>query len=147
MKNKDYLFVITQLVLFLIFFIPLTENISNLPLLKIAGYILFFAGGIIGVLALLRLAESLTIFPTPKTDATLKTDGLYKYMRHPIYTAVILVFLGLSGIFTNVYKLIIALIMIIFFYYKSSYEETKLIEHYPDYEAYRKQTGRFLPFL
>ncbi|MCZ2100947.1 MAG: isoprenylcysteine carboxylmethyltransferase family protein [Chitinophagales bacterium] len=147
MRNKDNLFVITQIILFVVFFLPIADN-NNTPIyLNIIGYILLIIGSIIGVMALLRLAESLTIYPSPKQDATLKTDGLYQYMRHPIYTAVILVFLGLTGIFANIFKLAITLIMMVFFYFKSSYEETRLSAHYPDYDAYKKKTGRFLPWF
>lgn len=104
-------------------------------------------GGIIMTLALLQLNKNLSPFPTPKESASLLQNGLFKYMRHPIYTGIILLFLGYSVSQNSVYKLLISLLLVILFYLKSNYEEQLLEQKFPDYKQYRNKTGMFFPWF
>jgi protein-S-isoprenylcysteine O-methyltransferase Ste14 len=111
------------------------------------GLLIAVFGGMIIILALLQLNKNLSPFPTPKEDATLLQNGLYKYMRHPIYTGIIL-FLAGYGVYQNsLYKLLILLLLVILFYLKSNYEEQRLEQKFPDYKLYRNKTGRFFPWI
>jgi protein-S-isoprenylcysteine O-methyltransferase Ste14 len=49
--------------------------------------------------------------------------------------------IGTSG------SIAIAVISLIFYYFKSIYEEKLLIQKYPDYNPYKERTGRFMPEL
>ncbi|PKP27121.1 MAG: hypothetical protein CVU03_00860 [Bacteroidetes bacterium HGW-Bacteroidetes-2] len=84
-------------------------------------------------------------FPTPKADGTLIQTGLYKYIRHPIYTSILMLFLGYSIYQNSFYKLIITLVLGVLFYFKSKYEEKQLAIKFPEYLAYKNKTGRCLP--
>ena len=95
---------------------------------------------------ILQLNKNLTPFPTPIEKGNLIQTGLYKYVRHPIYTGIFLATLGMGLFNTSLWQLSISIILLIFFYFKSNYEETMLIEKYKDYEAYKKSKGRFFPF-
>ena len=54
--------------------------------------------GVIGLItAFIQLGSSLTAHPEPLAKATLKVHGLYRVVRHPIYSALILVMLGSTG--------------------------------------------------
>ena len=110
------------------------------------GLIISFFGGLIILLALLQLNKNLTPFPTPKNNATLLENGLYKYMRHPIYTGIILLFIGFSIYQNSLYKLSITLLLVILFHFKSNYEEQCLEQKFPDYKIYKTKTGRFFPW-
>jgi protein-S-isoprenylcysteine O-methyltransferase Ste14 len=111
------------------------------------GLALTVFGGIIIILALLQLNKNLSPFPTPKDSASLLQNGLYKYMRHPIYTGIILLFLGYSVYQNSFYKLGISLLLVILFYFKSNYEELRLEQTFPDYKNYKTKTGRFFPLF
>jgi protein-S-isoprenylcysteine O-methyltransferase Ste14 len=104
-------------------------------------------GGIIITLALLQLNKNLSPFPTPKECSSLLQNGLYKYSRHPIYSGIILLFLGYSLYQNSGYKLLISLLLVILFYFKSNYEEQRLEQKFPDYKHYRSKTGRFFPWI
>lgn len=147
-KNyKDYLFVSIQFILFFCFIFDFDWSLkSGFAILKIGLYIAVF-GGIIIILALLQLNKNLSPFPTPKNNTTLLQNGLYKYIRHPIYTGIILLFTGYSLSQNSFYKLGISLLLVILFYFKSNYEELRLEQKFPDYKLYKSKTGKFFPWI
>ena len=53
--------------------------------------ILAFVGVLLIIVASKNLKPSLKISPIPKQDAPLISIGIYKYVRHPMYLAVILI--------------------------------------------------------
>ncbi|WP_442905501.1 methyltransferase family protein [Kaistella sp.] len=73
--------------------------------------------------------------------------ALYRWVRHPIYTGIILVVFGYAAGTGSVHKLIIAFGLLLLFYLKSTYEEKQLLKQYPTYADYRRRTGRFFPKL
>jgi len=147
-KNyKDYWFVVIQFVLFFCFIFDVDWSMKLGLLIQKIGLGIAFFGGIIITLALLQLNKNLSPFPTPKNNATLLENGLYKYMRHPIYTGIILLFLGYSVYQNSVYKLLISILLVILFYFKSNYEEERLGQKFPDYKNYKTKTGRFFPWI
>ena len=109
--------------------------------------LLLLAGFVILGLSALALGKSLTAHPIPGKNAVLVTDGLYRFVRHPIYSGVILVGIGLtiSGGFFPHAIFLIALVLLL--NYKASFEEALLTKTYAGYADYSKKTGRFVPRL
>lgn len=104
--------------------------------------------GIIGILlAALSLQRSLTAMPIPKADGKMTRQGLYRYVRHPMYSSVLLFSFGIALYSGSLYKYLLVGSLFILLYFKSSYEESFLSEKYPDYSNYAKVTPRFLPKL
>jgi len=103
--------------------------------------------GIIGVLVCAAsLRRSLTVVPIPKEDGQLSTTGLYRYVRHPMYSSVLLFTLGIALSSGNLIKYLLGLLLYFLFHAKSAYEEKYLKLKYPDYEEYAKRIPRFIPF-
>jgi protein-S-isoprenylcysteine O-methyltransferase Ste14 len=77
------------------------------------------------------------------------TEGPYRWMRHPMYTALFLLgvgFLLLTSNWAVGVPLIIALPILVAV--RVGNEEALMIEQFGDeYRAYMQQTGRFLPRL
>ena len=143
---KDNIFVIAQFSLFVIFWMnPEFKYVNFLSDLKYPGLLLSLTGLVICGVSILQLNKNLTAFPTPKESARLYSGGIYQYIRHPIYTGVIMIFAGLSLYFGSEFKLSITLMLIILFYFKSAYEEVQLSKKFPEYEQYKSKTGKFLP--
>jgi len=107
---------------------------------------LLIAGGLILVaLAGFGLGRSLTALPIPKNDGQLVTTGLYRWVRHPIYTGVVLAALGLMVAGASVAHLVGFLALYVVLMTKAQLEEKLLAERYQEYEAYAQRTGRFFP--
>jgi protein-S-isoprenylcysteine O-methyltransferase Ste14 len=106
-----------------------------------------FLGFVILALSAIALGKSLTAHPMPSKNAVLVTDGLYKFVKHPIYSGLILASFGLTiagGFFPHV---IFFVALVLLLNYKASFEEKLLASTYAGYAEYSKKTGRFIPRL
>ena len=143
-----WLLVSIQLILLLLLvFAPLYHSFSNSLAQQIIGLVLIIIGLAAGFIAARNLGNALTPTPVPKSDSTLKRAGLYKRIRHPIYTSVMLIAIGILLERPAVSTIILSVITFLFFFMKSTYEERLLNERFGDYPEYRKKTGRFWPKL
>lgn len=75
---------------------------------------------------------------------TLKIEGAFKFVRHPIYLFSIL-FLGFRPTMSLFY-LVMFVCIVVYFYVGSIFEERKLIEKFGDeYKEYQKRVPRIFP--
>lgn len=144
-NKKDYIFVFLQFLLFIAFIFKVDEALELPGEIVSFGIFLFFIGGLLILISFLQLNKNLSPFPTPKAKSELIQTGIYKYIRHPIYTGIILVFFGFSFFYSSGYKLVISIALTLLFNFKSKYEESCLEEKFSTYKSYRDKTGRFLP--
>lgn len=145
-KSKDYIFVTIQFLLFVAFYFDISIMNFFVPnWIQVLTLILAIFGVVIVLLAILQLNKNLSPFPSPKSGSQLIKTGLYKFIRHPIYTGIILTFLGFSIYSESIYRLIITAILYFLFLLKSGYEEKLLQKKFSEYEEYRSKTGRFFP--
>lgn len=85
--------------------------------------------------------------PAVKEHHELVTTGPYAYVRHPIYTGVLLAAFGtaLSG---TVFGIGVFIVASIIFLARIRKEETIMLELFPnEYPAYQARTKRLLPFV
>lgn len=84
----------------------------------------------------------------PDRKDRLVISGPFQYVRHPMYTAVMLMAIGLSFIGNSWFLLALALIFIIFIVGVIPIEEAQLESAYKDeYKVLRSKTWRLLPWL
>ena len=81
------------------------------------------------------------------TEGGLVTSGPYKYLRHPIYAAVL--YFGWAGVLSHLSAMSVALgICALGGALLRMVAEEKLVsERYPEYAAYANRTARVIPFL
>ena len=104
------------------------------------------AGGLlIGRRALRDLGRSLTAVPHPREGATFVDTGIYRVIRHPMYAALITTAFGWVLVTTSVPAAVGTAALALWLDLKSRREEAWLLGHYPEYEAYRRRTHRFIP--
>jgi protein-S-isoprenylcysteine O-methyltransferase Ste14 len=145
-RSRDIVLVGLQLCLFILYFTDFAVlRVSDLGIVSVAGLIIAAAGAIIMVVSLLQLNKNLSPFPTPREGSKLIKNGLYQYMRHPIYTGILFTAFGIAIHLGSVYKIIIGVLLFLLFDVKVRYEEQLLRQKYKEYDAYMKSTGRFLP--
>jgi protein-S-isoprenylcysteine O-methyltransferase Ste14 len=142
---KDQLLVGSQFVLFILFTINFDRSLGCSHSIRTISLFVSIIGFLIILLALLQLNKNLSPFPTPKDKAILIQNGLYKYVRHPIYSGILLLFFGYSLYQDSWYKLGISTILVLLLYYKTDYEEQLLQQKFKGYNAYKSKTGKFFP--
>jgi protein-S-isoprenylcysteine O-methyltransferase Ste14 len=112
------------------------------------GGVLFALGLLLLGWAGLRLGSSLTPFPAPRADQTVKTAGPYAFVRHPMYGGVILIALGWSIIFATIVGFVLTGVLAVFLDLKARREEVWLGERLDGYDDYRTRTPhKLLPFI
>lgn len=112
----------------------------------VLSFLLAAAAILLGVAAMLAMTKrTLTVMPEVARGAELSISGPYKYIRHPMYSAVLLLALAmLVQDFTYV-RLAVYAALVIVLIYKARYEEKLLAAHYRAYAAYQEKTRRFIP--
>lgn len=114
--------------------------------LDLAAFGLEVVGAVVLVVGIVNLGRSLTPLPTPIDHAVLRVGGLYRWVRHPIYSGIMALVVGVSLRSASVAVLAASLGLIGWFMLKARWEEQHLRRRYPDYAAYAAVTPRFVPF-
>lgn len=102
-------------------------------------------GVALGLWSALRLGRGLTPSPLPNGAVDLVTKGPYRWVRHPMYTAVMLIVAGVAMRSGSVVVLAEAVALVVLFNVKARWEEHRLAETFPGYRDHEAVTGRFLP--
>ncbi|WP_299110375.1 isoprenylcysteine carboxylmethyltransferase family protein [uncultured Winogradskyella sp.] len=142
---KDYTFVSIQLVLFLVYVLPVELLALNVAeWLRYSGLVVAISGLVIGIIALLQINTKISPFPTPVLKSELITNGAFSISRHPIYMSILAITLGYAVFEASLFKFIIFLLLWLLFYFKSKYEEQLLVDKFPQYSNYQQKTRRFI---
>ena len=76
------------------------------------------------------------------------TKGIYRYMRHPQYTGILLFTFGWLVHWPSIVTLVLWPILIVMYAWLAKQEEKQALEEYSeDYIVYAKRTKRFIPFV
>ena len=111
------------------------------------GIVIFIFGAIIGIIAVkTHPKNNFNIRPEIKENCALITNGIYSYIRHPMYLSVILMGLGMAIFYDNFFKWLIFVCLVIVMIIKMFYEE-KLWSKNECYKEYMKKTKRLIPFI
>lgn len=144
--RKDFLFVGIQLLLFICYIFRFPNLDPSLhPFFQYSGLAIALVGFSISLLSVIQLGGSLSVFPSPKKGIQLIETGVYAYFRHPIYSGIIATTWGYGLFSENGSRLIIALTLLLLFYFKAQYEETRLQKKFTNYSNYQKKTWMFFP--
>jgi len=113
--------------------------------LSLALY-LIAAGTGVGLAALFaNRPGNFNIHPAPRAGGTLVTRGIYHWIRHPMYTAVLTIGLGASWAANSWCSRLVWLALLAVLVCKALLEEDWMLATHPGYAAYSARTARFLP--
>lgn len=105
-------------------------------------------GVFMGLLAIYNMGiGNFNISPRTKQHAKLVTHGIYKYIRHPMYSAQLIALLPLIIEFDNWYRTGAYLLLLIVLLLKIRYEEAHLTQQFDTYANYAKKSKRLIPFI
>ena len=116
------------------------------PTTEWIGASVTLAGLLLAVWARRSLGRNWSAMVTLKEGHELIGSGPYRRIRHPIYTGILLAFLGTAIAIGRVGGLIAFAIECASFWTKARREEAFLAQEFgAQFEAHRKRTGMFLP--
>lgn len=110
--------------------------------------VLSLSGLAIAIIARRTLAKNWSLSVTFKTGHELITSSIYHYIRHPIYTGILLMFLSPVLVIGTLGGFIGLLILFLTFWFKLKQEEALMARHFPkEYPAYKNQVKSLIPFV
>lgn len=116
--------------------------------LEILGLILCASGIAFAIWARNILGTNWSAQPTLKEGHELIMTGPYRYVRHPIYTGLLLAIFGTVIASGRILDFIILAYLLIDTHFKARTEESLMLQQFPDaYPAYQKQTKAIIPFV
>ena len=143
MSLKSYLLVGIQFVCLVIIVLtgPIIVSDSWLLILELVGII-------IGFWALQTMTmKNLHVFPEAHAKSVLVTHGPYRFIRHPMYTALLLCTFAMVFDEFSYVRLVVWLSLGIDLVAKLTYEERLLAQRFQEYSGYQRRTARLVPYI
>lgn len=110
------------------------------------AWVLAVAGALLGLWAVAcNRPGNFNIRPTPREGGQLVQQGPYRWIRHPMYTAVIACGLACAWAGSSLWGWPCVAALVAVLATKASFEERWMLAEHPGYAAYRTRTRRFLP--
>jgi protein-S-isoprenylcysteine O-methyltransferase Ste14 len=140
---------------------PLSTPVVLVLVLAIVGLLythsLFGHGpvsiGFQGVAVLLMIWARVTFglrsfhYAANPTEGGLVTTGPYRYMRHPIYAAILLFLWTGVAVSSSPLSVALGLIATAMLALRIAFEERLVRRRYPEYDDYARRTKRVIPFI
>jgi protein-S-isoprenylcysteine O-methyltransferase Ste14 len=123
---------------------PKSDAVINL--FSIFGSILVIAGCYVNVMGRFQLKDNWANQVVIYYNHTHVTNGVYHFVRHPLYASIIWMLIGGSLIYSDYASLISVLFVFVpMMYYRAKQEEKLLTDEFSGYSKYKLNTGMFFP--
>ena len=123
---------------------------------QLDSWILLLFGGYLVIAGVLKMKgagnsekrkDERTLYQFEKTTKLID-QGIFKYIRHPLYSALIFLTWGIYFKNTTMGLLVVSLVSTLFLYITARFDERECIAYFGDkYKAYMKRSKMFVPFL
>jgi protein-S-isoprenylcysteine O-methyltransferase Ste14 len=124
-----------------------TRFVPGDTLTSIVGVILIAIGLACSVWARRHLGRNWSAHVVVKEQHALIRTGPYRRLRHPIYTGILLAFLGTALTIGEWRALVAFFLMVLSFGIKSRAEEARMLVTFPEYAEYRRESSAMIPFI
>lgn len=124
---------------------PLGKGVSERDSAFWIGMPLIVIGAYFGIAGKTALGRNRSIFPRPLPDGALVLDGIYRHVRHPLYSSLIFLGAGWALVWNSSPAAFAELLMILFLDRKARREEEWLEATFPSYRAYASRVRRYVP--
>ena len=105
-------------------------------------------GGVTALWAFLAMGlRNIRAFPEIPQHGRLVVHGPYRWVRHPMYTSLLLLTLAWTIENPWPFRMGLWVGLVSTLWVKQRYEESLLMERFPEYDNYRRQTKRLIPFV
>ena len=108
----------------------------------LAIMVLIILGGVINLIGLLTLRRAFTIMSEARE---LICRGIFRYVRHPLYTGHFVMFFGSLLLRLHIVSILLYVLFCIGQVVRAKVEERALGQTFPEYSKYKDRTGMFFP--
>jgi len=115
------------------------------PWSALALCVLGTAGGVYALLH--NRIGNFGVYPEPRPGTALVTTGPYRWIRHPMYSSLLVMMAGVAVFNLAPVNFLGLSLVAAAVAAKASIEERLLTQRFPQYCAYAARTRRFVPFL
>ncbi|MGD1859817.1 MAG: methyltransferase family protein [Leptolyngbyaceae cyanobacterium] len=105
-----------------------------------------FASGLL-IKGLIDLGHNLTPLPYPREDGSLVQTGIYRLVRHCLYSGLIFGTAAYSLWTLSFSHAIVTIILFIVLDLKARQEEAWLLKRFSEYADYRQRVSKFIPWI
>lgn len=147
---KHLALVIVQLALLAALILsPAYGHLAWLVPARSLGLLLGAAGLVLAGVATWQLhtSHSLSPMPSPRAGAILRTTGLYRRVRHPVYSGLILWAIGVAIAAASGLHFLFCGLLFVVLTVKAKREDHLLNQRFNDYAGYAARTPGFVPFF
>lgn len=158
-EKRSIVDTMTMTLFFLGFYLLIRFRIGEIPAdmmggvatertLAVIGSLMVVSGTVVNIAGRFNLGANWANHVRIYEDHSLVQTGMYRYVRHPLYASIMLMFFGAVVVYRNLAGLMaVCVIFIPFMTYRAKQEEKLLKERFMGYESYMAQVGRFFPKL
>jgi protein-S-isoprenylcysteine O-methyltransferase Ste14 len=116
--------------------------------MNIVGVVLFIISLIVRINSILTIDKNYSWTLEIRDNHKLVTNGIYRYVRHPIYLGSIIGAISIPIYALSFTGFLISLLAIPLFSYRIRIEEEMLVEEFGDeYIKYQEHTRKLFPFI
>jgi protein-S-isoprenylcysteine O-methyltransferase Ste14 len=148
-RDKSYLWIMVPFYLS-IYLAPVEQLRFGYAFHKVmiaSGFAMLAAGVAIRMVSLLTLGKNFSVAIKYSDRSRLVVNGIYGYLRHPSYLALILISLSGCLIFNCRLDWIAVIVCLSGILLRIRKEESMLEEQYPGYVEYRRKTRKLIPYI
>ncbi len=123
------------------------RGLNSDPWRAALGLVLFALGLAFAIWARMAIGRNWGTPMSQKDEPELVTRGPYRFVRHPIYSGILVAGVGTAVALSWLWMIAVALAGV-YFAYSATVEERYLSEQFPDtYPVYRRSTKMLVPFI
>jgi protein-S-isoprenylcysteine O-methyltransferase Ste14 len=139
---------ISVIIVAIIVEILLRNPVFNIPVL-ICGLFIFLVGFAVRTMGYVNLGRQFTLEVKRVPGHRLIKTGIHAYIRHPMYTGLFMMFVGLSMALQSIAGVIATILVLTpVGIYRIKVEESFLLKEFgKEYADYMKRTKKLIPFI
>jgi protein-S-isoprenylcysteine O-methyltransferase Ste14 len=117
------------------------------PLVQSVGLALLLLGLATAIWARVHIGANWGTPMSQRVEPDLVTSGPYRYVRHPIYSGVLVALVG-TALASSLYWLVAVGLVGVYFVYSATVEERAMTDQFPtQYPGYRSRTRMLIPLV
>ena len=120
-------------------FLPEKQIIQVSPISYFMGILIIIIAIVIMLIAIKDLGSNLSPFPRPIKNSNLVTEGIYRFIRHPMYYSLIFISFGVFTIKLSIYYLCLSISLSLIIKLKIVLEEQYLNTKFKNYLLYKNE--------